>query len=87
MGYSKFEFRPIGSFQYIVGYLLENEKASVRHSLVETITVNKQIGAQVPLIFRDKQQLITTINKQKRIISVFVSRQLRQIWTFRGPPT
>jgi hypothetical protein len=49
--------------------------------------VNKQIGAQVPLIVRDKQQLITTINKQKRIISVFVNRQSRQIWTFRGPPT
>jgi hypothetical protein len=35
--------------------------------------VNKKIGAQVPLIIHDKQQL-KTINKQKRIISVFVSR-------------
>jgi transaldolase len=66
---------------------LESEEASEGHSLVETVTVNKQIGAQVSLIFRDIQQLLTTINKRKRIISVFVSRQLRQIWTFRGPPT
>jgi hypothetical protein len=61
-------------------------KKQARHTLVETVTVNKQIRKQVPLIVPDKQQL-TTINKQKRIISVFVSRQLRQIWTFRGPPT
>jgi hypothetical protein len=87
MGYSKFEFRPIGLFRYIVGYLFCRMKKQARHSLVETVTVNKQIGAQVPLTARDKQQLLTTINKQKRIISVFVSRQLRQIWTFRGPPT
>jgi phosphoribosyl-AMP cyclohydrolase len=66
---------------------LESEEASEGHSLVETVTVNKQTGAQVALTVRDKQQLITTINKQKRIISVFVSRQLRQIWTFWGPPT
>jgi hypothetical protein len=66
---------------------LESEEASEGHSLVETATVNKQIGAQVPLTVRDKQQLLTAINKQKRIISVFVSRQLRQIWTFQGPPT
>jgi hypothetical protein len=66
---------------------LESEEASETHSLVQTVTVNNQTGAQVPLIARDKQQLLTTINKQKRIISVFVSRQLRQIWTFRGPPT
>jgi hypothetical protein len=66
---------------------LESEEAREGHSLVETVTVNKQIGVQVPLIVRDKQQLLTTINKQKRIISVFVSRQLWQIWTFRGPPT
>jgi hypothetical protein len=66
---------------------LESEEASEGHSLVETVTVNKQSEALVPLTVRDKQQLITTINKQKRIISVFVSRQLRQIWTFRGPPT
>jgi hypothetical protein len=87
MGYSKFESRPIGSFQYIEGYWIWRVKKLARHSLVETVRVNKQIGGQVPLIVRDKQQLITTINKQKRIISVFVSRQLRQIWTFRGPPT
>jgi hypothetical protein len=65
---------------------MESEEAA-RHFLVETVTVNKQIGAQVSLIVRDKQQLLTAINKQKRIISVFVSRQLRQIWTLRGPPT
>jgi hypothetical protein len=59
-------------------------KKEARHSLVETVTMNKQIGAQMPLIVRDKQQLLTTINKQKHIISVFVSRQLRQIWTFGG---
>jgi hypothetical protein len=87
MGYSKFEFRPIESFRYIQGYCLESEEASEGHSPVETVTVNKHIGAQVPLIFRDKQQLLTTINKQKRIISVLVSRQLRRIWTFRGPRT
>jgi hypothetical protein len=66
---------------------LEREEASEGHSLVETVTVNKQIGAQVTLTVHDKRQLLTTIYKQKRIISVFVSRQLRQIWTFRGPPT
>jgi hypothetical protein len=66
---------------------LESEEASDGHSLVETVTVNKQIGAQVLLTVRDKQQLLTKINKQKRIINVFVSRELRQIWTFRGPPT
>jgi hypothetical protein len=87
MGNSKFEFRPIGSFRYIVGYCLESEEASEGHSLVETVTVNKQIGAQVSLIVRDKQRLITAINRQKRIISVLVSRQLRQIRTFRRPPT
>jgi pyruvate kinase len=66
---------------------LESEEASEGHSPVETVTVNKQIEAQVSLIVRDKQQLIKTINKQKCIISVFVSRQLQQTWTFRGPPT
>jgi hypothetical protein len=66
---------------------LESEEASEGHSLVETVTMNKQIGVQVLLIVRDKQQLLKTINKQKRIISVFVSRQLRQIWNFQGPPT
>jgi hypothetical protein len=87
MGNSKFEFRPIGSFRYIVGYCLESEEASEGHCLVETVTVNKQIGTQVTLTVREKQQLLTTINKQKRIISVFVSRELWQVWTFRGPPT
>jgi hypothetical protein len=66
---------------------LMSEEASEGHSLVETGTVNKQIGTRVSLIVRDKQQLLKTINKQKRIISVFVSRHSRQIWTFRGPPT
>jgi hypothetical protein len=37
-----------------VGYL-ESEEASEEDSLVETVTVNKQIGAQVALIVRDKQ--------------------------------
>jgi hypothetical protein len=87
MGYSKFESRPVGLFQYIEEYWIWRVKKQARHSLVDTATVNKQIGAQVQLIVRDKQQLLITINKQKRIISVFVSRELRQIWTFRGPPT
>jgi hypothetical protein len=65
MGYSKFEFRPIGSFQYIEGYWIWRAKKQARHSLVETVTVNKQIGAHVPLTVRDKQQLLTTINKQQ----------------------
>jgi hypothetical protein len=69
MGYSKFESRPIASFQYIEGYGIWRVNRS-EHSLVETVTVNKQIRAQVPLIVRDKQQLLTTINKQKLIISV-----------------
>jgi hypothetical protein len=69
------------------GVFVWRVKKQERHSLIDTVTVNKQIGAQVRLIVRDKQQLLITINKQRRIISVFVSRQLRQIWTFRGPPT
>jgi hypothetical protein len=43
MGYSKFEFRPIESFRYREGsWILESEKASGEHSLVKTVTVNKQ---------------------------------------------
>jgi hypothetical protein len=49
MGNSKFESRPIGLFQYIVGYWIWKVKKQAGHSLVETVTVNKQIGAQVPL--------------------------------------
>jgi hypothetical protein len=50
---------------------LESEEASDGHTHVETVTVNKHIGEQVPLIARDKQQLLTTVNKQKLIIRVF----------------
>jgi hypothetical protein len=56
------------------GVFVWRVKKLARHSLVQTITVNKQTRAQVTLIFRDKQQLLTTINKQKRITSVLVSR-------------
>jgi len=36
MGYSKFEFRPIGSFRYIEGVLdLESEEASEGNSLLD----------------------------------------------------
>jgi hypothetical protein len=54
MGYSKFESRPVGLFQYIEGYWIWRGKKQARHSLVETVTVNKQIGVQVQLIVRDK---------------------------------
>jgi hypothetical protein len=70
MGNSELEFRPTGQFWWIVGYCLESEEAS-EDTLVETVTVNKHIRAQVPLIVRDKQ-LLKTINKQKCIISVFI---------------
>jgi len=33
MGYSKFEFRPIGSFRYIEGYLIWRVKKQARDTL------------------------------------------------------
>jgi hypothetical protein len=41
---------------------MESEEEA-KHSLVETVTVNKQIGAQLLLTVRDKQQLINNNNK------------------------
>jgi len=43
MGYSKFEFRPNGSFQYIEGYLFRRVKTQARDTLfwIDNITGSK----------------------------------------------
>jgi hypothetical protein len=53
------------------GVFVWRVKKQARDSVVETFTVTKQIGEQVSLRVRDKQQLITTINEQKRINKCF----------------
>ena len=43
MGYSKFEFRPIGSFRYIEGYLVWRVQTQVRNAVfwIDKVTRRK----------------------------------------------
>jgi len=57
MGYSKFEFRPIGSFRYTEVYLVSRVQTQARYTLFWTDTVTRsKFECTVKSSFR--QQLI-----------------------------